>query len=136
MLERVWGKKEPSYTVGRNVNWCSHYGEQYRGSLKTKNRVITMRACVLALQSCLTLCNSLDCSPPGCHVHGILQARILEWDAMPSFRRSSRPRDRTYISWVACIIGGFFTPEPLGKPELPCDPSIPLLGLYLENTLI
>ena len=35
-------KKEPCYTVGGNVNWCSHYGEQYGGSLKTKNRTTTM----------------------------------------------------------------------------------------------
>ena len=47
----------------------------------------------LVTQSCLTLCNPMDCSAPGSSVHGILQARILELDAMPSFRGSSRPRD-------------------------------------------
>ena len=54
-------------------------------------------ACVHAksLQSSLTLCDPVDCSPPGCSVHGVLQARILEWAAMPSSRRSSRPRDQT-----------------------------------------
>ena len=40
-------------------------------------------ACVLSLQLCLTLCNPMDCSPPGSSVHGILQARILEWVIMP-----------------------------------------------------
>ena len=40
-------------------------------------------------QSCPTLCNLMDCSPPGSSVHGILQARILGWVAMPSSRRSS-----------------------------------------------
>ena len=44
-------------------------------------------------QSCLTLCNPLDCSPPGSSVHGILQTRILGWVAMPSPRGSSPPRD-------------------------------------------
>jgi len=39
---------------------------------------------VLVAQSCLTLCNSMDCSPPGSSVHGILQARILERVAIPS----------------------------------------------------
>ena len=39
-----------------------------------------------SLQSCLTLCNPMDCSPPGSSVHGILQARKLEWVAMPSSR--------------------------------------------------
>ena len=54
-----------------------------------------------SLQSCPTQCNPLDCSPPGSSVHGILQARILEWVAMPSSRGSSRPRDRTRESPVA-----------------------------------
>ena len=51
--------------------------------------------CVYAqlLQSCLTLRDSMDYSPPGSSVHGILQARILEWVAMPSSRGSSRTRD-------------------------------------------
>ena len=47
----------------------------------------------LVTQSCLTLCDSMDCSPPGSSVHGILQARILEWVAMPSSKPSSQPRD-------------------------------------------
>ena len=52
------------------------------------------------------LCNSIDCSPPGSTVHGILQVRILEWITMPFFRGSSQPRDWT---WVSCIAGRFFT---------------------------
>ena len=46
-------------------------------------------------QSCWTLWDPVDCSPPGSSVHGILQARILEWVAMPSSRGSSQPRDGT-----------------------------------------
>ena len=42
--------------------------------------------CAKSLQSCLTLCDSMDCSPPGSSLHGILQARILEWIAMASSR--------------------------------------------------
>jgi len=45
------------------------------------------------LPSCLTLCVSMDYRPPGFSVHGILQARIVEWVARPSFRRSTCPRD-------------------------------------------
>ena len=52
-------------------------------------------------QSCLTLCYPMDYI-----VHGILQARILEWVAFPFSRGSSQPRDRTQVS---CIAGGFFT---------------------------
>ena len=45
--------------------------------------------CVKSLQSRVSLCNPMDCSPPGLSVHGILQARILEWVAMPFSRGSS-----------------------------------------------
>ena len=51
-----------------------------------------------SLQLCLTPCDPMDCSLPDFSVHGILQARILEWVAMPSFRESSWPRDRTWVS--------------------------------------
>ena len=56
-----------------------------------------------SIQSCLTLCNPMDWSPPGSSVYGILQARILEWVAMPSSRGSSWPRDRNWVSSVSCI---------------------------------
>ena len=49
--------------------------------------------CVLVTQSCPTLCDPMDCSPPGSSVHGILQARRLEWVAMPSSMESSQPRN-------------------------------------------
>ena len=48
---------------------------------------------VLVAQSCLTLHDPMDCSPPGSSVHGILQARTLEWVAMPFSRQSSPLRD-------------------------------------------
>ena len=51
-----------------------------------------------SLQLCLTLCDPMDRSPPGSSVHGILQARRVEWVAMPASRGSSQPRDRTHIS--------------------------------------
>ena len=50
-----------------------------------------------SLRSCVTLCDPMDCSPPGSSVHGILQARILQWVAMPSSRGSSWPRDWTRV---------------------------------------
>ena len=49
----------------------------------------------LIAQSCLTLFDTMDCSLPGSSVRGIFQAAILEWVAISSSRRSSRPRDRT-----------------------------------------
>ena len=62
--------------------------------------------CAQSLQSCLTLWDPTDCSPPGSSVHGILQARELEWVAMPSSRGSAPSRDRIGIS---CLAGGFCT---------------------------
>ena len=61
------------------------------------------------------LCDPMDCSPPDSSVHGIFQARILEWVAMPS-SMGSQPIDRTPVS---CTAGGFFTAEPPVKPS-PC----------------
>ena len=61
---------------------------------------------VLVVQSCQVLCNPKDCNPPGFSVLGILQARILEWFAMPFSSGSSRPRDQTQVSSIA---GRFFT---------------------------
>ena len=51
--------------------------------------LLLVHACVLSFQSCLTLCNPMDCSLPGSSIHGFLQARILKWVAMPSSRVSS-----------------------------------------------
>ena len=70
------------------------------------------------LQSCPTLCGPVDCSPPDSSVHGILQARILEWVAMPFSRGSSPPRDWTHISYVSLHWqAGSLPPLPLGKPR-------------------
>ena len=57
--------------------------------------------CLLVAQSCPTLCNCMDCSLPGSSVHGILQARILEWVAIPFSRGSFWPRNQTHLS---CIV--------------------------------
>ena len=64
-----------------------------------------MPQCVSVAQSCLTLRDPMDCSPPGSSVHGIFQARILEWVVIP-FSRFSQPRNQTQVS---CIAGRFFT---------------------------
>ena len=62
-----------------------------------------------SFQSCPTLCNPMDCSPPGSSVHEILQVRILEWVAVASCRGSSQPRDRTHVSYIFCTGRRFFT---------------------------
>ena len=65
-------------------------------------------------QSCPSLCDPMDYSPPGSSVHGISQARILEWVAISFSEGSSPPRDRPRAS---CIASRFFTAEPSGKPQ-------------------
>ena len=63
------------------------------------------------------LCDPTDCIPPGSSVHGILQAKILEWVAMPSSRESSWPRDWTRIACVSCTEADFlWVQSHLGSP--------------------
>ena len=77
------------------------------------NELPCMRA--QSLQSCPTLCNPMDHSPPGSSVHEILKARILEWTAMPSSRGSSQPRDRIciclYCRWILYPLSHLESPE-------------------------
>ena len=68
--------------------------------------------CMLSHFSHVWLCNPMDCSLPGSSVHGILQARILEWVAMSSSRESSQPRNQMHVSCGSCTAGRFFTTEP------------------------
>ena len=69
------------------------------------NEFILINLCggAKSLQSCLTLCDPVDYSPPGSSVHEILQARILKWVAMPPSMGSSWSRDQPHISNISCI---------------------------------
>ena len=69
---------------------------------------------MLVTQSCPTLCNTMDCSLPGFSVHGIPQARILEWVATPFSRGSSQFRDQTLVS---CTAGDSLSSESSRKPH-------------------
>ena len=69
----------------------------------------------LVAQLCLTLCDPMDYSLPGFSVHGISQARILEWVAISFSRASSWPKDQTLASCVSCITDGFFTHWAIGE---------------------
>ena len=74
-----------------------------------------MYVCVLVTQLCPTLCDPMDCSPPASSVHGILQARILEWVAISFSRGSSQSRDQNSVSGIGRQI--FFMTEPPGEPH-------------------
>ena len=67
-----------------------------------KPTIVCLCVCLVG-QSCPTLCNPLDCSPPGFSAHGTLQARRQERVVISSCRGSSQPRDPTSASYVSCI---------------------------------
>ena len=76
----------------------------------------TANQCICA-QSCLTVCDPMDCSPSGSSVHGIFQARrILEWVAISFSRDLPDPGIEPASPESSALAGGFFTPEPPGKP--------------------
>ena len=75
-------------------------------------RTLEKESEMLAAQSCLTLCDPMDCSPPGSSVLGILQAGILEWVAIPFAKGSSQLRDQTRVPLIA---GRYFATEPPRK---------------------
>ena len=84
-MRSIWTDKETEAQTGQGHCLSELY-------MKMPDTVLASTE-AKSLQSWLTLCNPMDCSPPGSSVHGILQARILEWVAIPSFRGSSCPRD-------------------------------------------
>ena len=94
-------RKQPWRRLTRGVKALRWYW-------KLRNSIFRMApnlTCVPArsLQSCLTLCDPMDYSLPASSVYWILQARILEWAAMPSSRGSSQPRDRTCFSYEGSL---------------------------------
>ena len=86
--------------------------------LFSDSRTLWMCACMSAQspQSCPTLCDPMDYSPPGSSVHGILQVRILEWVDIPSSRGSSQLRNQTHVT--SCLLHGqaALPLAPMGSP--------------------
>ena len=98
-------KKATQWTMKQS--WEQQCHESKEEEKEELNISKSMGVCLLLAQSCPTLHDPTDpCSPPGSSVHGILQARILEWVAISFSKGFSWPRDRT---WVSSITGRFFT---------------------------
>ena len=76
----------------------------------------TVNTCI-----CLTLCDAMNCSPPGSTILGILQARTLEWIVMPFSRVFSQPRDRIFIFYISCIDRWDLNHYCLGSPWIAFD---------------
>ena len=102
-------KNKPLYLLG-----CLYFHVHFRISLsisilsfiRIMIGIVMNLLIVLVAQSCLTVCDPMGCSLPGSSVHGILQARILEWVAMPFSRGSFWHRKQTQVTW---IVNRFFT---------------------------
>ena len=90
-----------TYLVGGGSKGCQALCQMSLHGLFNFHHNACMHA-TLHVQSCSALCDPINCSPPGSSLHGILQARILEWVALPSSRGSSPSKDETCTSYVSC----------------------------------
>ena len=95
--------------------------------------VIPIMKSVFITQSCLILCHPMDCSPSGSSVHGILQARILEWVAIPFSRGSSWFRDRTQGSHSAGSFFNIWTTKEALFPSGP--PHLSFISWYIKQSI-
>ena len=94
-------KEEEGYEINEEFG-IGRYKQLYVKQINNKsllhNRELYSMSCLrMLVLSCVWLCDSLDCNPPGSSVDGILQARTLEWAAISSFRASSQPKNRTCV---------------------------------------
>ena len=103
--------------------WCVYVWERVCVYVCVCERVCVY-VCGLVAQSCPTLCNSMDCSPPGSSVYGISQARILQWVVISFSKGSSWLRDWTWVSWVSpASQADSCTTEPLEMNKLQINKS-------------
>ena len=100
---------------GVRVIFSKHNLNHFTKSPTSPSSLLFFRVCVCAksLQSCLNLCNPMDCSPPGSSVHRILQARILEWTSMSGDFPNSGIKTRSLTLQADSLLS-----EPPGKPKL------------------
>ena len=90
----------PNLPVTPGVSWLPTFA--FQSPIMKRTSFLGVSS-VLSHLSCVQLCDSVDRSLAGSSAHGILQARILKWVAVPSSRGSSQPRDQTHVSYVSCI---------------------------------
>ena len=112
--KELWGRQDSQ------PGWQHHYCHLEQTGGKDCNSPFQHLSVYSVTKSCLTFCDPMDCSPPSSSVHGISQARIREWSAISSFRKSSWTRDRTCISCL-CLLHwqvDSLPLEPPGKPKI------------------
>ena len=109
-----WYQNLPNSQRERGARWKEHArGKEYKFASSVLPSLPCAYCCCSDAMSCPILCDPMDYSPPGSSVHGISQARILEWVAISSSTGSSPHRDQT---WMSCLAGRFFTTGSPGKP--------------------
>ena len=117
-LSVKWGhsEKRPIYKLDRELSPDIEFADTSildspTSRILRNKHLILNHLCVhtKSLHLCPTPCDPKGYSPPGSSVHGLLRARILEWVAMPSSRRSSWPRDPTWSLMSLALAGRFFT---------------------------
>ena len=129
-----WGGKGHFATRIMSTKWGHQINKKYFPSFSWQSvkHNFLPPACLRAwsvTQLCPPFRDPMDCTLPGFFVHGILQARILEWVARLSSRGSSWPRDRTPISSVSCIAGRFFTHWATWESPTSCILTLKSVGL-------
>ena len=102
-IKEVLAKEKKGLFQARSTSLGERNGRNfYQGVyLISTSTSVCVCVCVCVPQWCPTLCDPMNCGQPGSSIHGILQARILERDAIPFFRGSSQPRDGTHVSHTA-----------------------------------
>ena len=101
-LSRAWPSATPWTAAFQAPLSVGFSRQEYWSGVPLPSPILMFRMC-LVTQSCLTLCDPIECNPPGFPVHGVLHARIVERVAIPFSRRSSLPRNRTRVSYISCI---------------------------------
>ena len=104
--------RSPNHWTAREFPVLTFSEEFESVVLQNAHHIRFASVCSVA-QLCLTLFDHLDCNLPGSSLHGIFQARILDWVAISFSGGSSGPRDQTCVS---CLEGEFFSPVPHRKP--------------------
>ena len=124
---RQWGKcgvQEGPRVLASATRWTDGSSTPRRGNMVGAGQrhtcVLLLCVCTRAKppQSCLTLCEPMDCSPPGSSVHGILQARIVEWVVVPSSRDLHDPGIELVSLMPPALAGGFFTTSATCKAHI------------------
>ena len=100
-IKEVLAKEKKGLFQARSTSLGERNGRNFYQGVYLISTSTSVCVCVCVPQWCPTLCDPMNCGQPGSSIHGILQARILERDAIPFFRGSSQQRDGTHVSHTA-----------------------------------